>query len=96
MSKIMNFQKAIDMGEYDPKYLSRFEEWKDFARHSQFQYIKTAIENRRKHLLAHWADISTILDFSKKPELAEALKNIEKQLKMIEDDREKLFVEYSK
>lgn len=96
MSSTMTFQKAIEMGEYDPKYLARFEEWKDFASHMQFQYIKTALENRRKHLLSQWADISTILDFSKKPELAEALKNIEKQLRTIEDDREKLFVEYSK
>lgn len=96
MSNTMTFQKAVEMGEYAPKYLARFEEWKDFARHTQFQYIKTAIENRRKHLLSQWADISTILDFSKKPELADALKNIEKQLRTIEDDREKLFVEYSK
>jgi hypothetical protein len=92
----MTFQKAIEMGEYDPKYLIRFEEWNDFARHTQFQYIKTALENRRKHLLSQWADISTILDFSKKPELADALKNIENQLHKIEEDREKLFVEYSK
>ena len=96
MSNTMTFQKAIDMGEYDPKYLSKFEEWNDFARHTQFQYIKTALENRRKHLLSQWADVSTILDFSKKPELADALKNIEKQLRTIEDDRETLFIEYSK
>lgn len=92
----MTFQKAIDMGEYDPKYLTKFDEWEDLVRHTQFQYIKTALENRRKHLLSQWADISTILDFSKKPELAEALKNIENQLRKIEDDRETLFVEYSK
>lgn len=96
MSNTMTFQKAIEMGEYDPKYLARFDEWEGFARHTQFQYIKTALENRRKHLLSQWADISTILDFSKKPELADALKNIEKQLRTIEDDRERLFVEYSK
>lgn len=92
----MTFQKAIDMGEYDPKYLTKFEEWKDFARHTQFLYIKTALENIRKHLLSQWADISTILDFSKKPELADTLKNIENQLHKIEEDREILFVEYSK
>lgn len=96
MSTIMTFQKAIEMGEYDPKYLTKFDEWGDLARHTQFQYIKTALENRRKHLLSQWADISTILDFSKKPELADALKNIEVQLHKIEDDRETLFVEYSK
>ena len=92
----MTFQKAIEMGEYDPKYLTKFDEWKDLARHTQFQYIKTALENRRKHLLSQWADISTILDFSMKTEIAKALKNIEDQLHKIEEDREILFVEYSK
>lgn len=92
----MTLQKAIDMGEYNPDYLGKFSEWGALSRHVQFQHIRTAIENRRKHLLTQWAEVSTILDFSKKPELAEALKNIEIQLREIEDDREKLFIEYSK
>ena len=95
-TKRMTLQMAIDMGEYNPEYLATFAEWHDLSRYIQFQYIRTALENRRKNLLLQWAEISTILDFSKKPELAEALKNIEKQLRTIEDDRETLFVEYSK
>ena len=35
------------------------------------------------------------VDFSKKPHLKEALKNIETQLHKVEEDREKLFVKYS-
>ena len=92
----MTLQKAIDMGEYDPNYLATFPEWHTLSRHIQFQHIRTAVENRRHHLLQQWAEINNILDFSKKPELADALKNIEKQLHEIEEDRERLFVEYSK
>ncbi len=95
-SNKMTLQKAVDMGEYNPDYLSTFAEWHAFSRHIQFQHIRTAIENRRRHLLQQWAEINNILDFSKKPELADALKNIEKQLRTVEDDRENLFVEYSK
>lgn len=94
-SKI-TLQKAIDLGEYKPEYLSTFAEWHTLSKHIQFQYIKTAIENRRKQLISQYAEINNILDFSLKPHLTEALHNIEKQLKMLELDREKLFVEYSK
>jgi hypothetical protein len=87
---------AIDLGEYDPNYLGTFPEWNQLSRHIQFQYIKTAIDNRRKQLTMQYAEVNNILDFSKKPHLTEALKNIEKQLKIIELDRERLFVEYSK
>ncbi len=92
----MTLQKAVDMGEYDPKFLSTFAEWHTLSRHVQFQFIRTAIENRRKHLVVQYAEVNNMLDFSKKPHLADALRNIERQLKIIENDREKLFVEYSK
>ena len=92
----MNFEESIEMGEYDVKYLSKYDNWKKLSRHVQLQYIRKAIENRRKNLLSQWAETSTILDFSKKPDLSNALKNIELQLKKIEDDREKLFIIYSK
>jgi len=47
-------------------------------------------------LVTQYAQISNILDFRLKPHLAEAMKNVEKQLHEVEEDREKLFVEYSK
>jgi hypothetical protein len=92
----MTLQKAVDMGEYDPKFLATFPEWHTLSRHVQFQFIRTAIENRRRHLVVQYAEINNILNFSKKPHLTDALRNIEKQLKLIESDREELFVEYSK
>lgn len=95
-SSKMTLQKAIDMGEYNPDYLATFSEWLTLSKHIQFQYIRTAIENRRGHLITQYAEINNILDFSKKPHLNKALRNIEKQLRKVEEDREELFVEYSK
>lgn len=95
-SSKMSLQKAVEMGEYNPEYLSTFPEWQELTSHVQFQYIKTAIDNRRKQMIMQYAEINNMLDFSLKPHLTEALHNIEKQLKMLELDRERLFVEYSK
>jgi len=91
----ITLQKAIDLGEYNPEFLSGFAEWHTLSRFSQFQFIRKALDNRRRHLLTQWAEISNSLDFSKKPYLAEAMKNIKKQLDKLEEDREKLYVEYS-
>jgi hypothetical protein len=92
----MTLQKAIDLGEYDPSYLSTFPEWNTYSRHIQFEYIRKALENRNYHLIKQWAEINNMIDFRLKPEMAEALKNIEKQLKKLQSDKEKLYFEYSK
>ena len=95
-SSKMTLQKAIDMGEYNPDFLSTFPDWHTFSKHIQFQFIRRAIENRRKQLVVQYAEICNILDFSKKPHLEDALKNIEKQIDKVEGDREDLFMEFSK
>lgn len=92
----MTLQKAVDMGEYDPEFLSTFPEWNLLSRHVQFQFIRQGIENRRKHLILQYAEINNVLDLRLKPHLKEAMKNVEKQLHQIEEDREKLLFEYSK
>lgn len=94
-SSKMTLQKAIEMGEYNPNYLATFPEWLTLSRHIQFQYIRDAIENRRRHLIVQYAEINNILDFSRKPHLKTAMRNIEIQLRKVEEDRENLFVEYS-
>ncbi len=94
--KTMTLQKAIEMGEYDPEFLATFPEWQDLSRHIQFQYIRDALENRHRQLITHWAEVNNMLDFSKKPQLTEALENIMLQIKKLEKDREKLYLEYSK
>lgn len=92
----MTLQKAVELGEYNPKFLSTFPEWHSLSRHAQFQFIREGLENRRRHLITQWAEINNFLDFRLKPHLKEALKNIELQLKILEDDRERLHLEYSK
>ncbi len=93
-SQKMTLQKAIDFGEYDPKYLSTFPEWHTLSKHIQFQFIKTAIDNRKKQLMMQYAEINNVLDFRLKPELKEVLNNITKQLKILDTDFEKFSMEY--
>jgi hypothetical protein len=95
-SKAITFKEAIELGEYDPKYLANFPEWHTLSEHVQFQYIRTAIDNRNRQLVAQWAEINNMLDFRLKPQLAVALKNIEKQIKKMDSDKEELYLEYSK
>lgn len=95
-SATMTLQKAIDLGEYDPSYLATFTEWHTLSRHIQFQYIRRALDNRHSHLITQWAEVNNMLDFSKKPQLTQALENIMSQIKKLEKDREKLYLDYSK
>ncbi len=90
------FEEAIKQGEYQPEFLSKFPEWKKMSRHRQFQYIRQGINNRERQISTQWAEVNNVLNFSKKPHLQEALRNLEKQLQNLREDKEELFVEYSK
>ncbi len=92
----MTFEKAVEMGEYDPSYLSIFPEWHQLTKFLQLQYTRRGIENRRRHLRVQWAEINNVLNFSLKPHLREVLRNIETQLKELDKNEEKLYLEYSK
>jgi hypothetical protein len=94
-SSDITLQKAVDMGEYDPKYLANFSQWYQMTRIMQWQYIRQAIKNRHRFLMIQWAELNNQLDFSQKPYLKTALKNIENQLDKLQKDEEKYQVEYS-
>lgn len=94
-SSAMTLQKAIDLGEYKPEFLETFAEWATLSPHVQLQYIRQAIENRRKHLLTQWAEVNNVLDFRLKPEMKKTLTRIEEQMRTLEADREKIYAEYS-
>lgn len=96
VTSTMTLTHAIQMGEYEPNYLATFPEWHQLSRHTQLQFIRQAIENRRAQLLTQWAEIDRAIDYRLKPELHEAQKNVDAQLKKLEKDRERLYVEYSK
>jgi len=91
----MTLQKAVDMGEYSPEYLSTFAEWHTLSPHMQLNYIKQGLDNRRVQLLAEWAELDRAIDYRLKPELKMAQENIWKQIEKIEVDRERLYYEYS-
>lgn len=96
VSAVMTLQKAIDMGEYDPDFLATFPEWHQLSRHIQWEMIRQSLKNRTRQLRIHWAEVSNQPDFSQKPHLAMAMKNIQKQLEELQIDEEKLQVEYSR
>lgn len=91
----ISFKEAISMGEYDPKFLKNFPEWEKFSKHTQLQYIRKAMENRRHQLLEQWAEVYNTLDFSEKPHLLKIADKIKKQLDQLEEDRERLYMEFT-
>jgi hypothetical protein len=92
----MTLQKAVELGEYEPEFLATFPEWHTLSRHVQFQFIREGLDNRNRQLVVQWAEINNVLDFRLKPHLKEALENIQRQIKKVDEDRERLYLEYSK
>jgi hypothetical protein len=95
ISPNMTLQKAVDFGEYDPEYLATFPEWHTLSRQIQWQMIKKALDVRERQLLQQWAEINNVIDFRLKPHLQEALDNVWKQKKKVQDDKERLLLKYS-
>lgn len=91
----LTLKQAVDFGEYNPHYLAKFPEWNTLSTHIQWELIRKALDIRHRQLITHYAELSNALNFSKKPEVQKALINVEKQLKILADDKEQLYVEYS-
>jgi hypothetical protein len=94
-SGTITLQQAVEFGEYDPEYLSNFAEWHALSVHIQWQLIRNALDIRQKQLMTHYAELNNVLELSKKPHVHVAMNNVEKQLKLLAKDRERLYVEYS-
>ena len=91
----ITLQQAIDFGEYNPKYLSNYPEWHTLSPHIQWQFIRKALDIRNRQLITHYAELNNVLDLSTKPAVHAAMKNVEKQLKSLAQDKERLYIEYS-
>jgi len=91
----LTLEKAVELGEYEPDFLANFAEWHSLSRHLQFEYVRRALDNRRRQLLTQYAELNNVLDYSKKPEVHQAVKNMEKQLSQLLKDKERLYAEYS-
>jgi len=94
-SESVSLKEAIEMGEYDPKYLLTFVEWQKLSKNMPWQMIRKALKNRRRLLWTNYAEIFNQIDFSKKPELKIAMENVQKQTEKLQKDEEKLQIEYS-
>src|SRR3989338_4950457 len=71
--KKLTLEKAIELGEYDPNFLSNFPEWHDLSKHVQFQLIRKALDNRYRQLVTQYAELSNVLDLRNKPEIRDAM-----------------------
>lgn len=86
----MNLQKAVDLGEYDPEYLSTFTEWHELTKHLQWRMVREALKNRRQSLTMNWAEVQNQPNYSKKPHLKIIQESIQKQLIQLQEDEESL------
>lgn len=92
----MTLDKAVEMGEYNPDFLSTFPEWSGFTDNIRWHYIRDALKNRRYFLLKNWAEVNNTLDLRLKPELKQVLDKINNQLLELNRDEERLRIEYIK
>lgn len=92
----MTLEKAVEMGEYDPNFLATFPEWAGFTNNIRWHYIRQAIRNRRNFLLINWAETNNVLDFRLKPEMKEVLDKINNQVIFLNQEEERLRLEYIK
>jgi hypothetical protein len=91
----LSFKEAIEMGKYDEAFLNQYSEWRGFDRQIKLQFITKALTNRRLQLRKQWASLANQLDFSAKPHLLEAQKRVEQALRELNQDEERILVEYA-
>ncbi len=90
-----NLDDAIKLGEYDPEFLKKYEEWAELSPHMQFEFIRQGINNRRLHLRREYAAIVNQPDFSQKPHLKAGLNKITQAQKDLLAEEERLQSEYA-
>jgi hypothetical protein len=91
----MTLEKAIELGEYDEKFLETFSEWHNLSHNIRFNYILKAIKNRRQFLRQNYAETFNVIDYSQKPELKKVLEAINARLNELQKEEEKIRINYS-
>lgn len=91
----ITLQQAVDFGEYQPDYLANFAQWHTLSPHIQWQLVRKALDIRHTQLITQYAELNNVLHLSKKPHVQNAMRSVEKQLKQLMEDQERLYVEYS-
>lgn len=93
----LTLREVISLGEYEPEILSQYPEWEKLSEYARFQLVTQGLETRRRQLFKKWSEIINFIDDSDNPRLQNETKtNIERQLKKLRSDKERLYLEYSK
>ena len=93
----MTFEEAITLGEYKPDFLAQFPEWGKLTHHMQFEYIAKALANRKRQLMQKWSEAVNFTNQSSIPDLQKQIaSNIFDQIEKLGEEKEKLYLEYSK
>ena len=92
----LSLEKAVEMGEYNPDFLSTFPEWSSYSDNIRWHYIRQAIQNRRRFLLQNYAETNNVLDLRLKPEMKTVLDRINQQMQILNTEEEKLRLEFIK
>jgi len=90
----MTLEKAVEMGEYNPSFLSTFPEWSTFTNNIRWHYVREAIKNRRRFLQLNYAETNNVLDLHLKPEMKQVLDKITEQIILLNREEERLRLEF--
>lgn len=91
----MTLLKAVELGEYDPEVLSQWPEWHKLSQHARFQLVRKGLKNKDFQLRSEWAEINNQLNFSQKPYLARALKEVEKQITKLREEEDRMYTMFT-
>lgn len=93
----ITLQDAVKLGEYDAKILSQYPEWSKLSHAAQFELVSQGLENRRRSLYKKWQEIVNFINDSDDTTVREQAKaNIEAQMKKLREEKERLYLEWSK
>ena len=91
----MTFVEAIQMGEYQPQFLSQYPEWQTMSKHVQLEYISKAIDIRKRQLVKKWGEIINMMDENAIPEMKQKMVDqVFAQMKKLSEERERIYYEY--
>lgn len=91
----MTLERAVQLGEYEPEYLSQFPEWTVLSKYVQLQYIREGIRNRKRSLMTQYSALNNTLHFSTKAaELEPKLNHIMDLIKQLDRDEEHFLSSY--
>ncbi len=92
----MTLYQAVDMGEYHPSILSKFNEWNSLSEYLKLELVKKGADIRMKKMRRYWSTVANLPYSSSNEEIQKTLTRIQNNIVNLERDIELLFIEFSK